>query len=72
MSRARRCNELISRAQRILLNDLYTNTHKPIPEIAELTLLSAEKIKMMTADLERPVRSPPMTDRERTRLLMQW
>lgn len=71
-SRKTTCNELISAAQRDEVIQLFTETHRTYANIARATGVPKAKILRMTADLERPVRGKPLTDWERTRLLMQW
>jgi len=72
MGRANRCNELISTEQRELLIELYTTTQKPYPELAKLTLISPEKIQMMTEGLTRPTITKKLSARKCTELLMAW
>ena len=72
MSRRTTCNELIDADQRELVIELFTESNKILADIAEITGVPIAKIKNMTAGMERPARPRPMTDLERTRLLMQW
>lgn len=72
MGRASRCNELISAEQRALLIELYTTTQKPYAEIAKLTLISPEKIKKMTADLQRPVKTGVISNSDFNALMAGW
>ncbi len=72
MSRKTTCNELISAEQRKLVLELYTETNKTFHEMSQITGVPIQKIKGMSHSLRRPKRSRPMTDWERTRLLMQW
>lgn len=71
-SRTTTCNELISAKQRELVIELYTETNKTFHEMSQVTGVPVAKIKKMSHSLQRPKRSRPMTDWERTRLLMQW
>jgi uncharacterized protein YerC len=72
MGRINTCNELISAAQRDEVIKLVTETHRTYANIARSTGVPVSKIKRMTADMQRPVRGKPLTDWERTRLLMRW
>lgn len=72
MGRRNTCNELISFAQREEVIKAFTETHRTLNNIARSTGVPVSKIKRMTAEMQRPVRGKPLTDWERTRLLMQW
>jgi len=72
MSRKTTCNELIDLEQRELVIELFTQSHKILAEIAEITGVPIAKIKNMTAGMERPARPRPMTTLERTALLSRW
>ena len=72
MGRKTTCNELIMAEQRERVIELYTKSNTIYADIAYLTGVPIAKIRKMTADLERPVHTPRMTNQERNTLLMQW
>ena len=72
MARITTCNELISAVQRDEVIHLFTETHRTYANIARATGVPVSKIKRMTAELSRPVSSPPLTTLERTALLARW
>lgn len=71
-SRKTTCNELISAEQRDEVIKLFTETHRTYANIAKSTGVPKAKIQRITADLQRPEITKPLTDREMARLMMQW
>lgn len=72
MGRATTCNELISAAQRTEVIELFTESHQTYYEMSKATGVPIAKIKAMTADLQRPIPSKPLSEAEMMRLLLQW
>lgn len=71
-SRKTTCNELISADQRAQVVDLFTETHRTYHQISMTTGVPIAKIKNMTAGMNRPIPSKPLSGAEMMRLLLQW
>ncbi len=72
MGRKTTCNELILAETREEVIELFTQSNTIYAEIAEITGVPIAKVKHMTAGMERPIRSAPLSPEEHTRLLLKW
>ena len=72
MGRRTTCNELISADQREHVIELYTGTRHTYHQISVATSVPIDKIKIMTADLSKPVKTGAISNSDFNSLMAGW
>ncbi|MCH8228101.1 MAG: hypothetical protein IIC63_06780 [Proteobacteria bacterium] len=72
MGRSVTCNELISPAQRAQILELFTGTRRTYLQISVITKVPIAKIKSMTAGIERPRKTGPISNNDFNALMVGW
>lgn len=72
MGRATTCNELISAKQRTQVLELFSGTNRTYLQISIVTKVPIAKIRNMTAGIERPQKTGPISNHDFNVLMVGW